>query len=181
MANSAADARGAELEIRKKLIQSGAVDVMVSVGPTSSTPSRSPAPSGSSIRGKTKGPRKGQGSLPRRPTYSTANSTAPTATSRRKQIEFLSNIVRLYRARRSSWTTQRSPDEGTLRQGLPQVRRRARPLQARHAQRGGGPGWSLNPAASVGVKEQEDDGFDFRRAAGELNEELETLNARRGF
>jgi type I restriction-modification system DNA methylase subunit len=33
MANSAADARGSELEIRKKLIQSGAVDVMVSVGP----------------------------------------------------------------------------------------------------------------------------------------------------
>ena len=33
MANSAADARGAELEIRKKLIQPGAVDVMVSIGP----------------------------------------------------------------------------------------------------------------------------------------------------
>jgi hypothetical protein len=32
MANSAADGRGAELEIRKKLTQSGAVDVMVSVG-----------------------------------------------------------------------------------------------------------------------------------------------------
>jgi type I restriction enzyme M protein len=33
MANSAADARGSEMEIRKKLIQSGAVDVIVSVGP----------------------------------------------------------------------------------------------------------------------------------------------------
>ncbi len=33
MANSAADARGAELEIRKKLIESGHVDVMVSIGP----------------------------------------------------------------------------------------------------------------------------------------------------
>jgi len=32
MANSAADARGSEQEIRKKLIQSGAVDVMLSVG-----------------------------------------------------------------------------------------------------------------------------------------------------
>ena len=29
MANSASDARGSELEIRKKLIQAGAVDVMV--------------------------------------------------------------------------------------------------------------------------------------------------------
>ncbi len=33
MANSAADARGAELEIRKKLIKSGVVDTMVSIGP----------------------------------------------------------------------------------------------------------------------------------------------------
>ena len=33
MANSAADARGSELEIRRKLIEAGAVDVMVAVGP----------------------------------------------------------------------------------------------------------------------------------------------------
>lgn len=33
MANSASDARGSELEIRRKLIESGAVDVIVSVGP----------------------------------------------------------------------------------------------------------------------------------------------------
>jgi type I restriction enzyme M protein len=32
MANSAADARGTELEIRRKLIESGAVDVMISIG-----------------------------------------------------------------------------------------------------------------------------------------------------
>src|SRR5690606_31964909 len=32
MANSAADARGSELEIRKQLIESGAVDVVISVG-----------------------------------------------------------------------------------------------------------------------------------------------------
>lgn len=33
MANSAGDVRGAELEVRKKLNQSGGVDVIVSVGP----------------------------------------------------------------------------------------------------------------------------------------------------
>src|SRR3989304_1575101 len=33
MANSAADARGSELEIRKHLIQSKAVDVVISIGP----------------------------------------------------------------------------------------------------------------------------------------------------
>jgi type I restriction enzyme M protein len=38
-------------------------------------------------------------------------------------------------------------------------------------------GWSLNPGRYVGVREQEDDGFDFAERLGELNEELETLNA----
>jgi type I restriction enzyme M protein len=33
MANSASDARGSELEIRKKLIESGVVDIMISIGP----------------------------------------------------------------------------------------------------------------------------------------------------
>jgi type I restriction enzyme M protein len=35
MANSASDARGSELEIRKKLIQAGAVDVMIAIGSNS--------------------------------------------------------------------------------------------------------------------------------------------------
>jgi type I restriction enzyme M protein len=33
MANSAGDARGSELDIRKELLNAGAVDVMISVGP----------------------------------------------------------------------------------------------------------------------------------------------------
>ena len=37
-------------------------------------------------------------------------------------------------------------------------------------------GWSLNPGRYVGVREQEDDGFDFAERLEELNEELETLN-----
>ena len=37
MANSASDARGSELEILKQLIKTGAVDVMVAVGPISFT------------------------------------------------------------------------------------------------------------------------------------------------
>ena len=44
MANSAGDARGSELEIRRKMLEDRAVDVMVSVGRTSSTPSRCLAP-----------------------------------------------------------------------------------------------------------------------------------------
>jgi type I restriction enzyme M protein len=32
MANSASDARGSELEIRRQLIETGAVDVMIAIG-----------------------------------------------------------------------------------------------------------------------------------------------------
>ncbi len=32
MANSASDARGSELEIRRQLIEKGAVDVMIAIG-----------------------------------------------------------------------------------------------------------------------------------------------------
>jgi len=40
MANSAGDARGSELEIRKELLKSGAVDAIVSIGPNFFLPSR---------------------------------------------------------------------------------------------------------------------------------------------
>jgi type I restriction enzyme M protein len=38
-------------------------------------------------------------------------------------------------------------------------------------------GWSLNPGRYVGITPREDDGFDFKERLGELNEELEVLNA----
>ena len=38
-------------------------------------------------------------------------------------------------------------------------------------------GWSLNPGRYVGVADREPDEFDFWERMGELNEELEGLNA----
>ena len=82
MANSAGDARGSELEIRKQLIQSrrGGRDRLRSA-PTSSTPSRCPARSGSSTGARPR-PRAPTRCCSSTPGTSTARSTAPTATSR---------------------------------------------------------------------------------------------------
>jgi type I restriction enzyme M protein len=57
MANSASDARSSEQELREKLIESRAVDVMVAVGPNLFYTVTLPARSGSSTRGKAKTPR----------------------------------------------------------------------------------------------------------------------------
>lgn len=58
MANSAGDARGSELEIRKKQIQSGAVDVIVSFGPNFFFTVVLPCTLWFFDRGKARGPRK---------------------------------------------------------------------------------------------------------------------------
>jgi type I restriction enzyme M protein len=64
MANSAGDARGSELEIRKKLIQSGAVDVIVSVGSNFFYTVTLPCTLWFFDKAKARGPRKGPGAVP---------------------------------------------------------------------------------------------------------------------
>jgi type I restriction enzyme M protein len=93
------------------------------------------------------------------------------------QIEFLADIVRLYRGREVE-TAQGSAElmaehfpDGAYRDvpGLCSVATRAE-IEAQ--------GWSLNPGRYVGVPErEEDEGFDFAERLVELQEELEVLNA----
>ena len=94
-----------------------------------------------------------------------------------EQIEFLANIVRLYRgeergARGGSGPrmTEHFPDGGYV--DVPGLCKVATPAEI-EAQ-----GWSLNPGRYVGVAagEQEDD-EDFTERLEELHEELEGLNA----
>ncbi|MBI4572587.1 MAG: N-6 DNA methylase, partial [candidate division NC10 bacterium] len=206
-ANSAADARGAELEIRKKLIQSGAMDVMVSIGSnffyTVTLPctlwffDRSkaaqpphPAPSPSRGEGQSKLPPLPQGEgrgegLRGRDTVLFLDARhihrqldRAHRDFRPEQIEFLSNIVRLYRGEEieldhGSEPLMKEHFGKNFRKyadvpGLCKVAT----LKEIEAQ-----GRSLNPGRYVGVKEQDDDGFGFAERLGELNEELETLNA----
>ncbi len=209
MANSAGDARGSELEIRKKLIQGGAVDVIVSVGsnffytvtlpctlwffdkakraisplpPGDGTkPLASPLPPGDDQR---KSPREGLGVRVRnrdtilfidaRPFFKQVTRAIREFTP--EQLEFLANIVRLYRgeapeadAGSAALLAEKFP-EGRYRDvaGLCKAATRAE-LEAQ--------GWSLNPGRYVGVSERAADGFDFRERLEELQEELESLNA----
>ena len=96
MANSAGDARGTELEIRKKLIESGAVDVIVSVGPNFFYTVTLPCTLWFFDKAKTAGPR-GDDVLfvDARRIFRQIDRAHRDFTP--AQIEFLANIVRLWR------------------------------------------------------------------------------------
>ncbi len=185
MANSAADARGSELEIRKQLIQTGAVDVMVAVASnffyTVTLPctlwflDRGKAKAAPSPDGRGRGERSDQVLfVDARRIYTQVDRAHREFTP--AQIEFLANIVRLYRGREPE-TEQGSTElmaghfpDGVYQDvpGLCRVATREE-IEAQ--------GWSLNPGRYVGVAEREEEDFDFAERLMELQQELEVLNA----
>jgi len=178
MANSAADAGGSELEIRKKLIADMAVDVVVAVASNFFYTVTLPVTLWFLDRGK----------------HGTEREDKLLFIDARKifrqidrahrdwlpeQIEFLANIARLYRAEEVE-TAEGSAD--LLSASFP---------DGRYVDVAGlcavvtldeiaKQGWSLNPGRYVGVAAAENDGIDFRVRLAELQHELETLNAEAG-
>ncbi|QCC84704.1 SAM-dependent DNA methyltransferase [Desulfovibrio desulfuricans] len=174
MANSAGDARGAELEIRKKLIQSGGVDVIVSVGPNFFYTVTLPCTLWFFDKGKTKGERKDQVLfIDARSIYRQVSKAIREFLP--EQIEFLSNIVRLWRGEAvetcagSQEMLQQHFPEGAYQDiaGMCKVATLA-DIE--------GQGWSLNPGRYVGVANRAIEDFDFVERLEELNEEFEGLN-----
>jgi type I restriction enzyme M protein len=175
MANSAADARGTELEIRQKLIKDHAVDVVVSIGPNFFYTVILPCTLWFLDNGKEKTPRKDTVLfIDARHIYRQVDRAhrdfAP------EQLEFLANIVRLYRGEKVETTSDSEP---MLKEKFP---------KGKYADVAGlckvatiadieSQGWSLNPGRHVGLAEREAEDFDFKEKLEELNEELQSLNA----
>jgi len=174
MANSASDARASELEIRKKLIKDQSVDVMVAVGSNFFYTVTLPCTLWFLDRGKRDMDRADTVLfIDARDIYRQVDRAHREFTP--GQVEFLSNIVRLYRGEASEnlhgsadMMADKFPD-GTYRDvpGLCKVAA-IKELKAQ--------GWSLNPGRYVGVADREEDDYDFRERLEELNEELEKLN-----
>jgi type I restriction enzyme M protein len=175
MANSAADARGTELEMRRKLLATGAVDVIVSMSANLFYTVTLPATLWFLDRGKTTSDRKDKVLfIDARHHFVQVDRAHREMTP--EQVEFLGNIVRLFREEAAEnrhgsakLTKQHFPKGkyadvaglckvATLKQIKPQD-------------------WSLNPGRYVGATEREDDGVDFKVKLEELNEQLEMLNA----
>ncbi len=175
MANSAADAGNSELEIRKKLIAEKAVDVIVAVASNFFYTVTLPVTLWFLDRGKRGTSREDMVLfIDARKIFrqiDRAHRDWPP-----EQIEFLSNIVRLYRG--EEWETADGsldlmdasfPDGDYV--DVPGLCR-VTTLSEIEKQ-----SWSLNPGRYVGVAAAEEDGIDFCVRLEELNEELEKLSS----
>ena len=174
MANSAGDARGSELDIRRQMLESGAVDVMVSVGPNFFYTVTLPCTLWFLDRGKSKTKRKDKVlCVDARHIFRQIDRAHRDFTP--EQTEFLANIVRLYR---DEAVETDAGSQMLMKENFPNGKYvdvlglcKVATLAEIEAQ-----GWSLNPGRYVGVAERAADDFEFADRLEELNEELETLN-----
>jgi len=174
MANSAADARGSELEIRKKLIQSGAVDVMVTVGPNFFYTVALPAMLWFFDKGKPEALKDKVLFIDARHIFRQIDRAHREFTP--EQIEFLASIVRLYRGEKPEFMCD---SEAMLKEKFPKLKYTDVPGLCRAATRKEieTQGWSLNPGRYVGVAAGvEVSSADFMEEFEQLTEELQTLN-----
>lgn len=174
MANSASDARASEQEIRKKLLEDRVIDVMVAVGSNFFYTVTLPCTLWFLDKGKKNSDRKDKVLfIDARKIYTQIDRAHREFTP--EQIEFISNIVRLYRGEKietvhgSEKLTKETFPKGKYQDvaGLCKVAT----LKEIEEQ-----GFSINPGRYVGVVNEKGDGFDFKKRFKELNEELEILN-----
>jgi type I restriction enzyme M protein len=193
MANSASDARSSELELRQKLIEARAVDVMVAVGPnmfyTVTLPctlwfldkgkAGLPSPPGRGAGGEGVNRRDTVLFIDARHIYRQVDRAHRDWTA--AQIGFIANLARLYRGEAPDLTVGGEETAAKLKEVFGQKPKyadvpglcKAATVQEIEAQ-----GWSLNPGRYVGVAPGEDvSDEDFKAQLETLNEELEGLNA----
>lgn len=174
MANSASDARSSEQEIRRKLIESGAVDVMIAIGSNFFLNVTLPCTLWFFDKGKRGSSREDTVLfIDARHIYQQVDRAHRDFTP--AQLEFLANIVRLYRGEAPE---SRAGSQALLEEHFPEREYKNVPGLCAVKTRSEieAQGWSLNPGRYVGVQEREEDDFDFFERLEELNEELEVLN-----
>ncbi len=174
MANSAGDARGSELEIRKKLIQERVIDVVVATSPNMFYTVVLPCTLWFYDKGKVDTDRRKKVLfIDARHVYRQVDRAHRDFTE--EQLEFLANIVRLYRG---EGVETNAGSDAMLKEKFPKRRYqdvaglcKVATIAEIEAQ-----GWSLNPGRYVGVEERSADEFDYFERLEELQEELEVLN-----
>jgi type I restriction enzyme M protein len=184
MANSASDARQSEMELRKQLIDAGAVDVMVSIGSNFFYTVTLPCTLWFLDKGKRGTQREDKVLfLDARQIFRQLDRAHRDFTP--EQIAFLAGIVRLYRGEdlngyifEPEGLNLTEPQEGQLRAmfGVGQYQDVSGLCKVVAREEIEAQGWSLNPGRYVGVAERASIDVDLIEHLIELNEELEMLN-----
>jgi type I restriction enzyme M protein len=180
MANSASDARSSEQELRRQLIESRSVDVMVSVGPNMFYTVTLPCTLWFLDKGKTATPRSDTVLfIDARHIYRQINRAHRDWTA--GQVGFLANLVRLYRGEQPDYTLGGEEAEAKLKEvfgakaaytDIPGLCKAASLAEIEVQD------WSLNPGRYVGVAPGDDvTDEDFKEQLEALHEELSALNS----
>ena len=175
MANSASDASGSERAMRQKLIESGAVDCIITTSPNMFFTVTLPVTLWFLDRGKAKGPRGDQVLFIDARHIFRQDSRAHRSFAD-DQIEFLGNVVRLWRGEAVE-TEQGSQERMTTAFGNAGYRDVLGLCKAAFRADIAAQDWSLNPGRYVGVKPGEvQDDEDFKTTLEGMQEELDVLN-----
>jgi type I restriction enzyme M protein len=175
MANPASDARQSELEIRKHLVEERGIDVMVAIGPKFFYNVILPCSLWFFDKGKKKTDRKDNVLfIDARHIYKQIDRAHREFSP--DQIQFIANIVRLYRHERldgDATVTKMLKDKFPrhVYRDVPGLCRVASIEDIRRQS------YSLNPGRYVGVGERHAEEFDFMEKLLELNDGLRRLNA----
>ena len=172
MANTAADARHSELEIRKQIVDEGVVDVMVSVSPNFFYTVTLPCTLWFFDKGKTKDRKDKVLFLNASRFFMQVDRTHREFTD--EHIHFISDIVRMYRR-----DAPEHPESELFKSYFdkPEYKDIKGVCKVATLKEIEEHGYSINPGRYVGSKDKPQDDFDFEVRFQELNEELELLNA----
>jgi len=173
MANSAADARSSELEIRKKLVEDRIVDVVVAIGPNFFYTVVLPCTLWFFDKGKKQTPRKDKVLfIDARNIFTQIDRAHREYTT--EQIQFIVSIVKLYREEKNIDLNLED-----LKKYFPEGKYvdvaglcKVATIKEISEQN-----YSLNSGRYVGLTKKAEDDFDFFEKLEELNEELEVLNS----
>lgn len=157
LANSASDARGSELEIRKKLIESGVVDIMIAIGPKFFYTVTLPCTLWFFDKNKTNCKDKVL-FIDAKNIFTKIDRAHHKFTD--EQIQQIADIVRKYRQ-----------EEGSGR--YKDIKGLCKAVALDEIKENG---YSLTPGRYVGVAEREEEEYDFKERLIELNIELNSLN-----
>ena len=173
MASSATDAGHSEKLIRQQLIQSGAVDCIVSVGNNFFYTRSLPCHVWFYDKGKRPENKDKILMIDARNVFRKVTTTISDFSP--EQLEGLTSIMKLYRgenpvvSKTNAWFTSHFPD-GIYQdvEGLCKI------VSIEEVE---GNDWSLTPGSYVGVKLTSDDGYDYKARISEIQKELNLLNA----